>query len=166
MKVKVKIDDKELFAKFKAQTSRAKDLTPIMKVVAQDMMTRKDLTFKKQTDPDGNKWQPLSPLTLERRRKRKRPAPTTSTLALQDLGALRAKWGRTVTSNSAQIGSDLPYAATQQFGRVVRGRYKSGKRRGQAYSFTIPARAMVGFTPKQLAGYRRRINNWILKGEK
>lgn len=165
MKVTVKIDDKALFEKLQAQQKRARDMTPVMKGIAQDMMTRKDLSFKNQQDPNGKKWTPLADSTLRTRRTRKRK-PTTSTQALLDNGVLRGSFGTKVTDRTAQIGTTLKYAATQQFGRVIRGIYKSGRRKGQSYEFTIPARRMVGFTQRQLAGYRRRINNWILKGEK
>ena len=65
-----------------------------------------------EKSPDGIPWEPLSEGYVERKR-RKRPA--AGILVYDDLlkGALRYQ----IRGNALELGTDLPYGATHQFGR-------------------------------------------------
>ena len=164
MKVTVKIDDEAVFKMFKMQEANARNAAPVMKSIKQDMDTRREIGARLQQDPEGKPWKPLSPVTLNKRKTRK-ISPTSSTRILEDIGRLRASFASKSDHNSAQIGTNLKYAPTQQFG-AKKGQYGRTKNGRPIPWGDIPARPMIGITAKQRAGYLRRINNWILKGEK
>jgi phage gpG-like protein len=107
-----------------------KDLTELMTVLAGRVVRIVDRRFQKS----GPRWVPLSERTLERRR-------AGSSKPLLDTGRLRASVvGRgegslyAVDSQSLTIGSDLVYAAIQQYGWPAGGKHPPP---------TIPARPYI-----------------------
>ena len=164
MKLNVKIDDAAVLKMFDLQEARAKNPSPPLKIISEDMATVTDMSFRNKTDPFGKKWDLLSVnSTLAPGSDRKGDKP------LQDTGRLRASFAKKHTSKSAQIGTNLKYAPTHQFG-AKKGQYRQSsslKTRKVKYVpwGDIPARKMVGISKMKLAAYNRRINNYILRGE-
>lgn len=116
--------------------------------------------FNKEQSPDGQKWKPLSPATIHRRKKRHKKG---NMRILQDTGELRRSITYEADTSSVKVGSVLKYARTHQFGGTVeisrQGQYKRDhknhrfKRKGNSYSYshkvTIPARPFLGVTDNE-----------------
>lgn len=69
--------------------------------------------FNKEQSPDGQKWKPLSPATIKRKKRHK----NGNMKILHDTGELRRSIAYEASNNSVRIGSKLKYARTHQFGR-------------------------------------------------
>lgn len=128
MSIKYTIDAADAMKMFVDLTDKTKDYTPAFEKAAIQMERSVGLNFRAQGRP---KWTRMSPATMKSRRKRGKGA-----MILQDGGTLKAS----VTSNIAvkkftplsyEYGTNLVYAAAQQFG------YKH-----------IPARPYLGFQPE------------------
>lgn len=102
---------------------RASDLTPILAVVGQDLLSLVDDSFSASRSPDGTPWEPLSPSTIARRRGR-------SSKPLIDTGRLRRSITSRVEVRALEIGSNVAYAPTHQLG-----------------SRHVPARPFLPFVP-------------------
>lgn len=89
--------------------------------------------FKAETDPDGNKWKPLSSRTLALKRKRGK-----STKILRQDGYLADKTAYNIRNDGVEFGSQEIYARLHQFG----GKAGRGKK------VTIPARPWLGASEK------------------
>jgi phage gpG-like protein len=165
METKVTVDDKDFMKSLLMQRRRAINPKPILQVIAQDMQTRKDMNFRRGKEPNGEKLKPLSELTLDNRKNRKRPKRTTSIKPLMDLGLLRASYKSRADRKSAALSTNKKEAPVHQYGHTFKGVYKSGKLRGYAYSFTIPARPTVGITPKMRKRYNNMVTKYILEGK-
>ena len=87
--------------------------------------------FKQEVDPDGNKWKPLSPKTLARKKKKGK-----STKILRQDGYLSDKTAYNYNDQNVEFGSDAKYARLHQFG---------GKA-GRGGKVTIPARPWLGIS--------------------
>lgn len=104
-----------------------------------DLATR--YRFDTQTGPDGQSWEPLSEVTIARRRKRGRK----SSAILVDSGNLRDLLRYLVSDTSLVFGSDRPYAGVQQFG-ARQGQFGKSRRGGPIPWGNIPARPFLGLS--------------------
>lgn len=104
-----------------------------------DLATRE--RFDTQTGPDGQSWEPLSEVTIARRRKRGRKSNAT----LVDSGNLRDLLRYLVTNDGLEFGSDRPYAGVQQFG-ASKGQFGKSRRGGPIPWGDIPARPFLGLS--------------------
>ncbi len=91
---------------------RSTDLSPVLEVIASDLSTFVDTTFAASTDPEGQEWRDLAPLTKELRR------GTAPYKPLIDTGTLRNSITATHGARSILIGTNVPYAGFHQFGTV------------------------------------------------
>ena len=168
MSTTVEVDSKKVDKMFADQLARAKNLKPIMQVIAQNMQTQKDLNFRTSTDPEGKAWKPLSITTLEKRRKG--PRVGSGNKILQDTNHLLGSFTIVSTNDSAKIGTNLKYAKTHQFG-AKKGSYRSSSslKTGKLKSIPwgdIPARPMVGITAKRKLLYNQMVSKYILTGKR
>jgi len=170
MDTKLIIDDKALNSMIDGQMKRLKNMKPVMRVIAQDMQTRKDINFRKQEDPYGKKWAALSDATIAGRRNKSRD----TTKILQDTGRLRASFTTKVGDDFAQIGTNVKYAPTHQFG-AKKGAYRqnlkgSSLKTGRQWNMPnipwgdIPARKMIGVNKAMHDKYRRKVWKYISEG--
>lgn len=88
---------------------RMANLTPVLQVMAQDLRTMIDNAFDQSKSPMGGTWAPLKPATIKRRRKK-------SSQPLVDTGRLRNSVTTQAFPRAIQFGSNVEYAAPQQFG--------------------------------------------------
>ena len=95
--------------------------------------------FNKEQTPDGQKWKPLAPATIRKRKKRHKRG---NMKILQDTGELRKSVAYEAGNNYVKVGSVLKYARIHQFGGTIHFRKKKG-------SVTIPARPFLGVTDKE-----------------
>lgn len=90
--------------------------------------------FKDQQDPWGNRWKPLSSITIARRKKGK---GSGSPKILLDTGKLRNSINYQATANGVEVGTSdlLGKAAMHQFGGTIQGRMFRGAK--------VPARPFM-----------------------
>jgi len=127
--------------------ARARDLTPVLLVAAQDTRTLIDDAFAGGHTPEGQAWAPLSPRTLARRR-------GGSGNPLIDTARLRNSIQATAQGQALSFGTNVGYAAPQQFGftrsgTLKRRSYSPRREAGSPWSATVPGRA---FLPVNSAG--------------
>lgn len=117
--------------------SALKDTEPLMAHIANTLALFTSQSFEKETSPFGEKWKPLSSATLKKSKGLKKK--------LVDKGKLVNSISTSHTTKSANIGTNVPYAAIHQF---------SGKA-GRNHKVIIPARPFIpiskeGKIPKAL----------------
>lgn len=113
--VAVRIDAKGIRAAAKRlaeMTKRAEKLGPVLKVIASDIKTEIDNSFRGSVSPTGESWAPLKKSTVDRRRKR-------SAKPLIDTGTLRGSSYARADENSIVFGAAVIYAGTHQFGADI-----------------------------------------------
>lgn len=103
---------------------RMEDMRPVLRVVAQDLKTEVDDAFDESRSPDGKRWKPLAEATVKRRRQGSRTP-------LVDTGTLRNSIAAQAERERLRLGTNVPYAASHQFGREH-----------------IPARPFLPITPE------------------
>lgn len=89
--------------------ARLSDLTPVMRVISEDLKTFIDSRFESSQSPSGAPWQPLKPATIARRRQ-------GSSKPLVDTGRLRNSISARPQKQSLEFGTNVVYAGTHQFG--------------------------------------------------
>lgn len=135
MKVRVEIDDRRVQAALKRLLEAAGDLSGPMDDVGAALAERVRLTFHDGADPWGDPWAPLKPSTIARRRKR-------SGVPLRDTGRLMNSIGHRAGSDFVEIGTNVEYAATHQFG-ARKGRYGKTRRGAPIPWGDVPARPFL-----------------------
>jgi phage virion morphogenesis protein len=135
------------------------------------MIGQKDEVFQAESDPDGNKWAPLSEKTLSGRKKGKKK---NAAKILQDTGMLR----NSLTSSNAPyeiqstegsdvtLGTNVPYAATHQFGHTFTVQSLHETADGMSLmgvNVHIPARPFIGFGQKDNEEVTETVEGFINK---
>ncbi|WP_295579436.1 phage virion morphogenesis protein [uncultured Lamprocystis sp.] len=130
----IDIDDAQLTAALRGLTTRLRDLRPVMAGIGQELVTLADLSFRGEQDPWGKPWDALSEVTLLRRGQRKTGGKSLRTKRgntrasalramlsakiLRDTGRLAGSVNYRASRDQVVVGSNVIYAATQQFGRA------------------------------------------------
>lgn len=125
--IEINIDDEAFNSAFRRLTSGVVSASPLMQVLAGDMMDEVEENFAQQGRP---KW-----LGFKHTPSKKRGG--TSARLLQDTGQLASSITPSSDSNSAKVSTNKEYAAIHQFGGNA-GRGKTAK---------IPARPYLSVTP-------------------
>lgn len=73
--------------------------------------------FTDESDEKGQKWKPLSPLTIMMRKKRRKKA--TSVGILKDTGRLRQSIRPKSNEHGAEVSTNVEYAAIHNFGGTI-----------------------------------------------
>ena len=167
--ISIRLDDKAIQAALSRLAAKVADMKPVMERIGQDYEARVLENFAREADPDGNKWAPLSPVTLMLGIH----AGHTKTSGFKKRGSLGAKGrnylqrkkqliasGNLINSiihkssaDSVTIGSagKILYAAIHQFGGMA----------GRGKKVTIPARPYLALTKgsnkMELAGKDRKM---------
>lgn len=94
----------------RAIAARLNDMTPILRVKAQDIQTYVDDRFAQSNTPSGQPWRGLSDATEAINPRRVGGSP------LLDTGRLRASITTQVGPRSLSFGTNVVYAAAQNFG--------------------------------------------------
>jgi len=110
------------------------DLHQPLDEIGQTIADNIALGFRDEQSPDGTPWDDLSDTTKARRRKGK---GSGSDQILNDTGVLKNSFTHNVSGDSVEVGTNLEYAATQQFG-AKKGQYGKGAPWGD-----IPARPFM-----------------------
>lgn len=123
-----------------AMAARAKNLRPVLEVQALAIKKLIDDSFRQSRSPDGTPWLPNAASTVARKGSAK-PGINTS--------VLRDSVDAVASGNDIRFGTNVPYAAPNQYGGTRTGnlKRKSGARaKGTAFRVTQPARPFMPFT--------------------
>lgn len=155
---------------------------PLMRYIAGDMKTKVDFRFRQTKNPNGEPWDPLSPVTISRRR-------GGSSKPLNDTGELKASITSKATRTTAIVGTNKEYAAYQNFavkkgelgttevtetvrehtrrrrGRTERVRQHTRKREVSSPWGDKPAREFIGFSNNQKIAYAAIIRKYLRTGK-
>lgn len=158
------LDDLARFLEGRASALARIDLSKPMKVILQLAKSSIKDNFAGSHAPDGTPWLPLARPRQGKRHRNSTPLPLRDTgLLMASVTASGPHHVERTDDHSMQVGTNLEYAAIQNFGGTVnhpeRTRAKpwvftNGQgqtiftRRIKAHSVTIPARPFLGWSPK------------------
>ena len=164
MKIKVEIQDKAVRAKIRDLIALGADLSPVTAIIAGKLQRITNKAFDREKDPaTGAPWEPLSDVTLERRRKAGRVSRSSGEARkLQMKGDLLNSITAQHDSTSAVVGTNLVYASTHQFG-AKQGSFGSTSRGGPIPWGDIPARPYLGVSDRDKASIIDAISRHIHK---
>ena len=132
MKIDIRYDDREVRRALNRLLRAAKDLSPAMREISAHLVDSSEQALEAQASPAGTPWAPLAKGTeAERRRKGYGAAAPI----LERSGDLIRSIVAAHDETSATAGTNLAYAALQQFGG------KPGMSPGPA---AVPARPFLG----------------------
>lgn len=134
---------------------RTHDVGPALDAIGQILVSNTQLRFVDQKDPDGQHWEPLSAVTLARRRKAGRGAQI-----LRDTGRLAASITYKVAGGSVELGTNVVYAGTHQFG-AKKGSYGRTGRGAPIPWGDIPARPFFGYNADDKAAVLELLQRYI-----
>ena len=132
--LKVTIDDKAVSLALRTAVKAVGKPKPLMQSVARIIKTRIQLAFRGERDPYGVPWKPLK---------------SRQGQILTDTGRLSRSWNTRVTDTSAEVGTNVRYAAYHQFGTKH-----------------VPARPFLptkGWPPKWRSAILTAANNYVKK---
>ena len=157
---------KMLERKLKATQDMLRSLKPYWQSVGSyiQRQTIKE-RFDKEQSPSGEKWKPLSEMTIAIRRKKN---PTGNMKILQDNGELRRSITYEAGNNYVKVGSVLKYARIHQFGGIIN---VSKKQRGYLHhrgfhvgrTIKIPARPFLGITASEVRHIKSMFKTYIFR---
>jgi phage virion morphogenesis protein len=109
--ITVEIDDREVRERLQRLIQRVGAPREAMAEIGEALLNSTRERFSRQSDPEGNPWEPNSEVTLERK------APQTKVLAgLTGLLRENIAYQLTDGGRAVEVGSGKKYAAMQQFG--------------------------------------------------
>lgn len=138
-RVTIEVEDRLLLEALGAIAARANDLTPALRSVGEVVLeqTRRRIEAGGPA-PDGTPWAPLSPDYLARK-------PQNKDKILILYGRLLGSIHPTVGHNEVSVGTNVVYAAAQQFG-MRRGAAGQTRRGAPIPWGDIPARPFLGLS--------------------
>ncbi len=137
--IEIQYDDRALVDRLNRLQRDVGDLTPAMRDIAAALEDSAAEAFDDEAAPDGTPWVGLAPATqAARERRRKWPGKT-----LQVSGRLAASITSDSDSTSAVAGTNVVYAALQQFG-AKRGAFGRTGRGAPIPWGDVPARPFLG----------------------
>lgn len=109
------VDDRELSERLARLAAASADLTPLTADIAGIVLGSTQRRFETEMGPDGARWKPFAPSTLKRMSARRRADPKL----LRDRNRLYSSLTAFSDATSAEVGTNVIYAALQQFGGEV-----------------------------------------------
>ena len=120
--IKIELDDQDALSALQALFTRIQDPQGALSEIGENLKRTTRERFRTQQDPDGNAWEALSPDYLKRKKRNKDKVLTRG-------GYLQGQLVLQHYDDGLELGSNLVYAATHQFGRMEKN---------------IPARPFLG----------------------
>jgi len=136
MDYRFEIKDKDVQKALDSALARFNDLTRLMEDIAGVLEDEAQSAFREQRSPKGRGWARLSEVTIALRQK----SGHWPGQILQRSGRLAGSISSQVTPNSATVGTNVIYAAVQQFGAAKR------QFKGVAPWGRIPGRPFLGLS--------------------
>lgn len=116
--VSVAVDDSGFRHALERLRARAGHLQPAFADIAGRLLLATQQRFERQRGPDGSAWKPLSARTLAQRARKRQSGPI-----LRISGDLYRSYTQRADDDSAEVGSNWPYARIHQLGgKAGRGR--------------------------------------------
>jgi len=128
--IRIQVNDSAVTRALDALIHRATHTDEALKKVGARWKGNVLLSFRESKSPWGWSWARLRPSTISRRRK-------GSSKPLMDTGRLRNSITYSVRGNVLELGTNVRYASTHQFG-ARKGQYGRGKYKTRRGSFPIP----------------------------
>ncbi len=122
------------------------NLTPVMEQIGEYLVMSTKERFEKGTSPEGAKWAPKSAATLAQYGARKSNRVDTRPL-FGPSGMLSSQISHEAGPDSLEVGSNLIYAAVQQFG-AGKGQFGNMTNGSPIPWGNIPARPFLGISPE------------------
>lgn len=135
--ITIELDTREVTDAISALVARMRDPRPLMQDIGEVMVQSTKNRFGAGIGPDGAAWEPNTALTLSRKKGTKPLIGESHRLGNEITYALDGDGA------GVSIGSNLIYAATQQFG-ADQGAFGRSKRGGPIPWGNIPARPFLG----------------------
>jgi len=136
MDYRVEIDDESIHRRLGYLLRATNDLTPLMGSIAGMLSDGAKRAFEDERAPDGSGWAKVSAVTIALSEK----SGHTPISILQRSGHLARSISSQVTPTSVSVGTNVIYAAVQQFGAAKR------QFKGVAPWRRIPARPFLGLS--------------------
>lgn len=152
MEVKILVFNEEFVAtRFSRMANATADAAPALEEIADYLMQRADAKFSSEGRAGGGSWKKLTPKWLTFKEKH-----GFSSRILVKKGVLRQAMTKRdapgqvleIGPHRLKFGTNIPYAATQQFGRPGKG---------------IPARPFLGANNTDKQAIRNIVREYILK---
>ena len=144
--IDIEYDDREVVAALRRLAASAADLTPAMRAIAAALEDSAAEAFESESSPAGAPWADLSDVTTAARERRgKWPGDI-----LQVTGNLADSIDSQYDDTQAVVGTNVVYAATQQFG-AAKGAFGTTSRGAPIPWGDIPARPFLGVSDEARA---------------
>ena len=141
--IRLDFNHQELFRSLSQARARLEDMKPIHDDIGEYMIEATKGRFRRGEAPDGTRWQPKKPATIERYRQRgdgDRPDPL-----IGPSKRLSSEISAFATRGGVEIGSALEYSAVMQHG-AAKGAFGSDSAGRPLPWGTIPARVWLGLS--------------------
>lgn len=141
--VEVQIVDRGVGAAFTRLIGAMENTTPVMSVIGKGLVESTRRRFVSQTSPDGEAWAPNLPAYRAIKRNRR---------ILTESGRLANSITHEAGRDVARVGTNLIYAAIQQFGGTIVPKnashlvFRLASGIVRANSVTLPARPYLGIS--------------------
>lgn len=141
--IRIEFNADAIFRSLSQAHDRLGDLTPVYEDIGEYMIEATRQRFLRSEAPDGTRWQPKKPATIERYKERgdgNRPDPL-----IGPSGRLGREINKLVSRDGVELGSALEYSAVMQHGAAqgAFGRDRAGRPIPWG---TIPARVWLGIS--------------------
>ncbi|BFU65378.1 phage virion morphogenesis protein [Rodentibacter abscessus] len=137
--IKITLNDTQATQQLNGIARQLKHPRKLYGVLGETLKKLHQARFEAEVDPQGKKWQPLSPITQQ--------IKGDNRILKQD-GYLSQKTAYNYDDNRLEFGSDAKYARLHQFGGTITPkkakRLKFGKSNVFAKKAVIPARPWLG----------------------
>ena len=153
LRIDVRADEtQKLLAELQRRTG---NIQPAMEGIGQILVSNTQQRFVDQVDPDGLPWKELSAVTLSRRRK-----AGSGAQILRDTGRLASSISYKVTGGTVELGTNVVYAGTHQYG-AKKGSYGRTRKGGPIPWGDIPARPFFGYNDQDQADVLELLQRYI-----
>lgn len=136
--IRIEVDDRAVQTMLHRLQQSVGNLQPAMAEIGATLNDNIRMGFKDSRDPLGTAWKRLSKVTATRRK-------GGAGQPLLDTGRLRNSITYRATGNSVEVGTNVKYATTHQFG-AAQGAFGRTRRGGPIPWGHIPARPFMPIT--------------------
>lgn len=136
--ITIQINDREVLESLGRLAGRVNDMQPVMEEIGAALKTSVQMRFERETGPDGQPWKPSLRAQAE------------GGQTLRDTGRLLQSITYRASAGEAEVGTNVIYAAVQQFGARITAknapalRFQVGGRWARKQSVDIPPRPFLG----------------------
>lgn len=132
MELTAQIDASEVINSFDKLAWLIEHKASVLDAIGHAIAEQVRLGFRDGRSPRGESWEPLTHVTLSRRKN-----GGVGAKPLMDTGRLRDSIGHAVQGDTVEIGTNVEYAALHQFG-AAQGAFGLGNYKKRNGSFPIP----------------------------